>query len=193
MQWQHTHSPSIKIFQILHSALKIMTTIFWDRKGLFLVDLIEQGAMINAGSYCETLKKLCHTLYNKQHEMFIKGVCFYKLISAPIQHEQLRSYWILGWDVLPHPLCSPDLAPSDYRIFTKLKDHVSGMHFSNDEEVKDAVKLGAEGDRRGVQHWYTTNLSQDCKSVQILMEIMSKDSVISTFMYTYFEMKYMHF
>ena len=35
---------------------------------------------------------------------------------------------------------SPDLAPSDFHLFPKLKEHLSGMLFNNDDEVKDAVQ-----------------------------------------------------
>jgi len=42
--------------------------------------------------------------------------------------------------VLPHPPYSPDLAPSDFHLFPKLKEHLMGQRFSCDEEVKSAVR-----------------------------------------------------
>lgn len=44
-----------------------------------------------------------------------------------------------GWDVLDHPLHSPDVAPSDFHMFRALKKHLGGMKFANDEEVHEAV------------------------------------------------------
>jgi len=41
--------------------------------------------------------------------------------------------------VLPHPPYSPDLAPSDFHLLPKLKEHLKSQHFSCDEEVKSAV------------------------------------------------------
>jgi len=38
------------------------------------------------------------------------------------------------------PLYSPDLAPSDFHLFPKLKEHMKGQRFSCDEEVKSAVR-----------------------------------------------------
>jgi histone-lysine N-methyltransferase SETMAR len=35
---------------------------------------------------------------------------------------------------------SPDLAPSDFHLFPKLKEFLSGRRFKSDEDVKDAVK-----------------------------------------------------
>jgi histone-lysine N-methyltransferase SETMAR len=45
-----------------------------------------------------------------------------------------------GWKVVEHPACSPDLAPSDFHLFLKLKEFLGGTRFRSDEEVKDAVK-----------------------------------------------------
>jgi transposase len=42
--------------------------------------------------------------------------------------------------VLPHPPYSPDLAPSDFHLFPKLKEHVKTQHFSCDEQVKSAMR-----------------------------------------------------
>jgi len=42
--------------------------------------------------------------------------------------------------VLPHPPYSPELAPSDFHLFPKLKEHLKGQRFSCDEEVKSAVR-----------------------------------------------------
>jgi len=42
------------------------------------------------------------------------------------------------WSVLKK--VSPDLAPSDFHLFPKLKEHLKGQRFSCDEEVKSAVR-----------------------------------------------------
>jgi histone-lysine N-methyltransferase SETMAR len=39
---------------------------------------------------------------------------------------------------------SPDLAPSDFHLFPKLKEFLGGRHFKSDE-VKDAVKEWLNG------------------------------------------------
>ena len=40
-----------------------------------------------------------------------------------------------GYELLPHPPYSPDLAPSDYFFFSDLKRMLAGKKFSSDEEV----------------------------------------------------------
>ncbi|EGI70636.1 FLJ37770-like protein [Acromyrmex echinatior] len=57
-----------------------------------------------------------------------------------ILHEDLGKTKICtNWDVLTHPPYSPDLAPSDYHLFTKLKESLAGKRFQSDEEVQTAV------------------------------------------------------
>src|ERR1043165_4048959 len=41
----------------------------------------------------------------------------------------------LGWTTLPHPACSPYLAPSDYHLFGKLKEFLRGNHYGNVEDA----------------------------------------------------------
>jgi hypothetical protein len=44
-----------------------------------------------------------------------------------------------GWELLSHPPCSMDLAPSDYHLFEPLKDHLRSHHYETDEAVQEAV------------------------------------------------------
>jgi hypothetical protein len=45
----------------------------------------------------------------------------------------------LMFEVLSHPPCSPDLAPSDFHFFPHFKRNLKGTHFTSDDEVKHAV------------------------------------------------------
>ena len=45
-----------------------------------------------------------------------------------------------GYELLPHPAYSPDLAPSDYFLFLNLKKDIHGLHFRSNEEVVAAVE-----------------------------------------------------
>jgi len=46
----------------------------------------------------------------------------------------------LKFTVVPHPPYSPNLAPSDFWWFPKLKETLKGQHFSSDAEVEAAVR-----------------------------------------------------
>ena len=45
----------------------------------------------------------------------------------------------LGWELLPHPPYSPDLAPSDFHLLGPLKEFTRGTKFENEDEVKSVV------------------------------------------------------
>uniref|UniRef100_A0A3Q2Y0F2 Tc1-like transposase DDE domain-containing protein n=1 Tax=Hippocampus comes TaxID=109280 RepID=A0A3Q2Y0F2_HIPCM len=45
----------------------------------------------------------------------------------------------LGWELLPHPLYSPDLAPSNFHLFGPIKSFTRGTKFESDNEVKSIV------------------------------------------------------
>jgi hypothetical protein len=49
-----------------------------------------------------------------------------------------------SFPVLNHPQYSPDLAPSDFHLFPKLKEHLRGHHILPDDEVKTAVMVDAQ-------------------------------------------------
>jgi hypothetical protein len=39
----------------------------------------------------------------------------------------------------PHPLYSPDLAPSNFYLFDSLKDRLQGQHFEDEDQLFDAI------------------------------------------------------
>ena len=43
------------------------------------------------------------------------------------------------WDIFEHPPYSPDLAPSDFFLFPKVKERLADKRFTNDEDLKNAV------------------------------------------------------
>ena len=50
-----------------------------------------------------------------------------------------------GYELIPHPTYSPDLAPNDFFLFPNLKKDIRGLHFRSDEEVVTAVEEWVNG------------------------------------------------
>ena len=50
-----------------------------------------------------------------------------------------------GYELIPHPAYSPDLAPSDFFLFPNLKKDIRGLHFRSDEEVVTEVEEWVNG------------------------------------------------
>ena len=45
-----------------------------------------------------------------------------------------------GYELIPHPAYSPDLAPTDYFLFPNLKKDIRGCHFRSSKDVVVAVE-----------------------------------------------------
>ncbi|KAJ4446857.1 hypothetical protein ANN_13557 [Periplaneta americana] len=123
MQWGHTHSPKkpTKCRQTL-STTKLMATVFWDTKGILLVEFLERNATINAERYCNTPTNLKRAIQNKRRDMLNPGAIFLHDNARP--HTARRTATKLqefNWKVLDHPPYSPDLVPSDYHLFMHMK------------------------------------------------------------------------
>jgi len=61
-----------------------------------------------------------------------------------------------GWQVLPHPPYSPDMSPTAFDLFPKLKKPLRGKRFRNTEEVSNEVtrvirRINNEGVLTGIQ------------------------------------------
>jgi len=80
MEWRHTSLPTNTKFKQTTSTRKIMCTVFWDRKGVLLVDFLLPGSTINTGVYCDTLQKLHCVIHNKQRGMLSWGVVMIVMI-----------------------------------------------------------------------------------------------------------------
>ena len=46
----------------------------------------------------------------------------------------------LGWEVLPHPPYSPDLAPSDYHLFAPLQNFLKGKQLKKQRDIEMEVE-----------------------------------------------------
>jgi histone-lysine N-methyltransferase SETMAR len=44
-----------------------------------------------------------------------------------------------GWQVLTHPLYSPDLAPFDYWLYEHVKETFRGKRFESEDDINTAV------------------------------------------------------
>lgn len=158
MHWRHSGSPVRTKFKQTLSVRKVMCTVFWDRKGILLIDFLPRGETVNADRYCETLRKLRRAIQNKRRGMLTAGVVLLHDNARP--HTARRTAAVLtefGWELFDHPPYSPDLAPSDFHVFLHLKKFLSsGERFGNDEELKTSVtrwfhSQAAEFYDRGIQ------------------------------------------
>lgn len=141
MQWKHKDSPTPTKFKVVPSAGKVMATVFWDMKGVLLVEFHEHGTTVTAASYSSLLGRLKIAIRNKRPGLLTRGVLLLHDNARPhTARLTLEAIDNLGLEVLSHPPYSPDLAPSDFHLFGPLKKMLGGQKFASDFEAQDAVR-----------------------------------------------------
>ena len=110
------------------------------------MDHLPKGQTINGQYYANLLRKLRGDIKLKRRGMLSKGVRFHQ-DNAPVHKSAIAmaAAHECRFELLPHPPYSPDLAPSDFHLFPKLKNALSGNHFRSDDDVKAAVQAFFEG------------------------------------------------
>ena len=136
-QWLPRGSAGPIKFKAERSAQKIMATVFWDKDGIILLDFLEGQKTITASYYEKVLRKLKTALAKKRRGKLHRQILFHH-DNAPAHTAKtvtttLREF---RWEILSHPPYSPDLAPCDFFLFPKLKEHLKGTRFQSINEAK---------------------------------------------------------
>jgi transposase len=125
-----------------------MGTVIWDAERCILIEFLEPGKTINATHYVQTLLKLRCALHNKRPG---RKVILQQNNARPhTAHLTLEKTENMGCEVLPHPLYSPDLAPSDYCLFGSVKNQIRGQHYEMNEALQITVRQISSGSWNGV-------------------------------------------
>lgn len=140
MQWVKKGTQPPKKFKVTPSAGKIMATVFWDSKGILLIEYTKKGESITAASYATTLRNLREAIKEKRRGKLTAGVLLLH-DNAPVHTARVAKAAVrdCGFEEINHPPYSPDLAPSDYYLFPNLKKDLRGKRFSDDDELKAAI------------------------------------------------------
>jgi len=69
MEWCKPGEAPLRKAKVTHSAKKIMATIFWDCRGILLIDFKERNTTVNTAYYASLLHKLCDTIKEKRRGM----------------------------------------------------------------------------------------------------------------------------
>ncbi|GFW18407.1 mariner Mos1 transposase [Trichonephila clavipes] len=135
-EWTARDEPTPKRGKTQKSSGNVMTSVFWDTHGIILIDYLKRGKTINSDYYVALLERLKDEIVEKRPYLKKKKVLFHQ-DNAPC-HKSMKSMaklHELGFELLPHPPYSPDLAPSDFFLFSYLKRMLAGQKFCANEEV----------------------------------------------------------
>jgi histone-lysine N-methyltransferase SETMAR len=160
LNYRHPTSPRKKKSMTQPSTGKCMLTVFLGLHRHHSLEYMVQGMIINSKTYVIDPKE-AETM-NKSHLSEKKPTL--------LQHDNARSHThaatsaaveSIGFEIVPHPPYRPDLALSDFWLFTALKKHLKSNHFRCDNEVQAATakwfceqpdKFYTNGFKKLVQH-----------------------------------------
>jgi len=118
--------------EVPHSAVgwKVMATIFWDCKGVLLVDYIPQKTTMTGPYYGEVLTNLRHAVKEKRRGMLTRGPLLLHSNATTLMSQVAQAIIKdIRFKQLSHPPYSPDLTPSDFYLFRHLKQHLRRTRF----------------------------------------------------------------
>lgn len=117
------------------SAGKIMATIFWDSKGIILLEFLEKGSTITGQYYSELLDRFDEKLKGTRTHLAKEKVLFHHNAPAYSSGVFTAKSHELHYELLPHPPYSPDLAPCDFFLFPDMKTWLADKTFSLNEVI----------------------------------------------------------
>jgi histone-lysine N-methyltransferase SETMAR len=120
----------------------MMASVFWDRKGVLMLEFMQTWDHNNVRSVLLNTKKLHKAGHSEQKcGMLRSGVMLLHdnahLDKAARTRALLQHF---NWELFHQPPYSPDLAPSNYHLFTYLKKWLGSQRFNNNEELMEHVK-----------------------------------------------------
>ena len=109
-----------------------MDSVFLDSQGVIMIGYLEQGHTINGTYYAAELRRLRLEIVRKRRRKLTRGVLLLQ-DNAPAHTSQIimTAATECGLEVLPRPPYSPDMAPSDFYLFQKLKPNLRGTQFGS--------------------------------------------------------------
>lgn len=136
-QWLRPNQPAVAVAKQMHPKRQLLC-VWWSVYGIVHWDLIPLHSTITAQIYSDQLQRVQNRLRRPPFTtMLRKGVVFQQDGARPHTGQiALSKIQELGWELLLHPPYSPDLAPSDYYLFSPLKRFLRGKQFSERSQLE---------------------------------------------------------
>lgn len=140
--WVYPGQPSTSTAKTDQFGKKALLCVWWDQKGVVYHELLKPGETVNTNRYRQQMINMNHALIEKRPEWARRhGKVILLHDNAPAHKAKPVQDTIkaLGWELLPHPPYSPDLAPSDYHLFSSMGHALAEQQFDSYEEVENWV------------------------------------------------------
>ena len=113
---------------------------------MIIIDHLEKGKTLNGYYYSDELRRLLEEIKAKRRGKLRKGVLLLQ-DNAPARTALVAVHIALdfGFTILPHQPYSPDMAPSDFYLFSRLKNEIRGKRFNNYKHTLNAAEEFLQG------------------------------------------------
>lgn len=137
-EWHTASSPKPKKARMSKSRVKSMLITFFDAKGVIFREFVPAGQTVNGQYYADVIRRLKDRVHRVRPEKKDDWVLHHD--NAPV-HTCFAVTQILARNkvaTLPQPPYSPDLAPSDFFLFPRMKKDLKGKRFGTIAAVQAA-------------------------------------------------------
>ena len=112
-----------------------MLSVWWNSRGLIHFEVLHSRPIVTSDVYVQQLELLDQALKNQGvNASTVRYLQDYaRSHTAKKTQEKLEE---LNWECLPQPPYSPDLAPSDYRLFRSMQHFLTDKHLKDHDEVR---------------------------------------------------------
>ena len=116
----------------------MIASIFCGRS--LLVDYLDKSYTVTEAYYADLLRQLREKTKQIRRGKLTRGGLFHQdNVLAYIFTVAMAVIQKCGFQLVEDPPYSPDLVPSDYYIFPKIKKELRGYYFARDDDVMNAV------------------------------------------------------
>ena len=118
-----------------------MLIAFWDSTGIIHREFVPAGQGVNRHVYLQAMRNLREKIRRRRPNLWRRQNFWLHHDGAPAHRADIVVNFLRTTQtkVLPHPPYSPDLAPSDYFLFARLKKNMRGITFNTLEELRTRV------------------------------------------------------
>ena len=127
--------PKPRVKPDLHSR-KTMICIWWDWEGIMHWEMLERNATVNKELYIAQLRVNEAIRLKRPHQQG-QTILLHDNVRPHVPQVVKATLQELEWKVLQHLPYSLDLAPTDYYLFCYLSNHMKGITFDNQEDLKN--------------------------------------------------------